>query len=144
MPAAPRIRALLDEMLTADKVAGELDYLDRAYTGGFERPYGWAWLLMLHAEAQRHEAAWADALAPLAEAFAERFKAYPAAGSPTRSAPAPITTPPSRMVLALDWADANDTGLGGADPRPRAPIIMAATAPARAGSRAATISCRRR
>src|SRR6185503_20249206 len=76
MEASARIRALLDTMLTPEKVAGELDYLDRAYTGGFERPYGWAWLLMLHAEAQRHESGWAEALAPLAEAFAGRFKSY--------------------------------------------------------------------
>ena len=58
-------------MLVPEKVAGELAYLDRAYTGGFERPYGWAWLLMLHAEAQRHEADWAETLRPLAEAFAD-------------------------------------------------------------------------
>ena len=77
IPAAPRVRALLDEMLTEEKAAGELAYLDRAYTGGFERPYGWAWLLALHAEAQRHEdEKYADVLAPLARAFAERFHSY--------------------------------------------------------------------
>src|SRR5512142_1173498 len=42
MANAPRIRALLDEMLVPAKVAGQLAYLERAYTGGFERPYGWA------------------------------------------------------------------------------------------------------
>jgi Protein of unknown function (DUF2891) len=112
MPAASRIRSLLDEMLTAANVAGERDYLDRAYTGGFERPYGWAWLLALHAEAQRHEAGWADTLAPLAGAFAERFEAF-----------LPKLTYPVRvgahynsafaMILALGWAEANDTGLAG-------------------------------
>ena len=67
LPVAPRIEALADEMLAPDKVAGELAYLDRAYSGGFERPYGWAWLLALHAEAQRHEdRPWADDLEPLA------------------------------------------------------------------------------
>src|ERR1044072_8789868 len=39
MGHAERRRALLDETLTEAKVAGELDNLDRAYTGGFERPY---------------------------------------------------------------------------------------------------------
>jgi len=112
MANAGRIRALLDAMLVPQKVAGELDYLDRAYIGGFERPYGWAWLLMLHAEAQRHEAGWADALAPLAEAFAERFKAYlPKLTYPIRVGAHYNTA--FAMVLALDWADANDTGLGG-------------------------------
>ena len=39
--------------------------------------------------------AWSAALRPLAEAFAERFPAYPAQAHPTRSAPAPMPTPPS-------------------------------------------------
>ena len=112
MANAPRIRALLDETLTPGKVAGERDYLDRAYTGGFERPYGWAWLLMLHAEAQRQESGWAEALAPLAEAFAERFKAYlPKLTYPVRVGAHYNTA--FALVLALDWADANDTLLGG-------------------------------
>ena len=111
MPSAPRVRALLDEMLIPQKVAGELDYLDRAYTGGFERPYGWAWLLMLHAEAQRHESDWAEALAPLAAAFAERFKSY----LPRLTYPIRVGTHYNTafaMVLALDWARANDPELG--------------------------------
>src|SRR4051795_6630121 len=39
LPEARRVEALAEEMLAPDKVAGELAYLDRAYTGGFERPY---------------------------------------------------------------------------------------------------------
>ena len=39
----------------ADKVAAELAYLDRPLSRGFERPYGWAWLLYLHLEATRHD-----------------------------------------------------------------------------------------
>jgi hypothetical protein len=112
MQASARIRSLLDTMLIPEKVAGELDYLDRAYTGPFERPYGWAWLLMLHAEAQLHEDDWADNLAPLAEAFAERFKAYlPKLTYPVRAGTHYNTA--FAMVLARDWADANDTGLAG-------------------------------
>ena len=38
LPVVARIEALADEMLTPANVAGELDYLDRAYSGGFERP----------------------------------------------------------------------------------------------------------
>src|SRR5688572_5241805 len=76
LPVALRVRALLDEMLVPDKVAGELAYLDRAYTGTFERPYGWAWLLALHREAQRHDGPWAAHVEPLALAFADRFKLY--------------------------------------------------------------------
>jgi len=112
MEEAARIRALLDAMLVPEKVAGEVDYLDRAYTGGFERPYGWAWLLMLHAEAQRHEADWADNLTPLALAFAARFQSYlPRLTYPIRTGTHYNTA--FAMVLALDWADANDAGLAG-------------------------------
>jgi hypothetical protein len=110
--AAAPTRALLDEMLTAENVAGELAYLDRAYTGGFERPYGWAWLLALHAEAQRHEAGWADNLAPLAEAFAARFLIYlPKLTYPIRTGTHFNTA--FAMILALGWAEANHAALAG-------------------------------
>ena len=107
MAAAPRIRALLDEMLTEEKVAGELAYLDRAYTGGFERPYGWAWLLALHAEAQRHEGGYGEILAPLARAFAERLAMY----LPRLTYPIRVGThfnTAFALILALDWAESND------------------------------------
>ena len=108
--AAPRIEALLDAMLTADKVAGELAYLDRAYTGGFERPYGWAWLLALHREAQGHDAHWAAHLEPLARAFAERFTLYlPRLTYPIRAGTHFNTA--FALILALDWAQANDVDL---------------------------------
>ena len=83
---APRLRALFDEMLTPDKAAGELAYLERPLSRGFERPYGWAWALMLQAELAQHAAPWADAMRPLAQAFAERFKAFlPAQTYPIRT-----------------------------------------------------------
>ena len=110
MASSVRIRTLADEMLAPGKVAGELAYLDRAYTGGFERPYGWAWLLMLHAEAQRHEAAWADDLAPLAAAFAERFRTYlPKLTYPIRTGTHFNTA--FALILAGEWAAANDPAL---------------------------------
>src|SRR5215468_221818 len=46
-PEAPAIRALFERQLTPAKAADELDYLQRPLSGGFERPYGWGWLLML-------------------------------------------------------------------------------------------------
>lgn len=77
LPQAEDIRARADAMLVPDKVAGELAYLARPASGGFERPYGWGWLLALHDELGRHaEDRWATALQPLAEAFAARFSAY--------------------------------------------------------------------
>jgi hypothetical protein len=111
LDASRRIEALADTMLSPGRVAGELDYLDRAYSGGFERPYGWAWLLALHAEAQRHrDQSWADDLEPLARAFADRFSLY----LPKLTYPIRVGThfnTAFAMILALNWAEANDTAL---------------------------------
>ncbi|HEY0627440.1 MAG TPA: DUF2891 domain-containing protein [Allosphingosinicella sp.] len=101
-PAAERIDALVDEMLTEEKVAGELAYLDRAYSGGFERPYGWAWALALHREA--------PVLEPLARAFADRFASY----LPRLTYPIRVGThfnTAFALILALSWAEENDTAL---------------------------------
>src|SRR3954467_6474543 len=110
-PESRRIEALADGMLAPDKVAGELAYLDRAYTGGFERPYGWAWLLALHREAQCHEdRPWAEDLAPLARAFASRFLAFlPKLTYPIRAGTHFNTA--FALILALEWAEENDPSL---------------------------------
>jgi hypothetical protein len=111
LPVAKEVEALADEMLAPDKVEGELAYLDRAYSGGFERPYGWAWLLALHAEAQRHsDRPWAADLEPLALAFAERFKLY----LPKLTYPIRVGThfnSAFAMILAMEWAEPNDPSL---------------------------------
>ena len=111
LPVARRIEALADEMLVPENVAGELAYLDRAYTGTFERPYGWAWLLALHREAQRHAGQpWAEDLAPLAAAFAERFAWYlPKLTYPVRTGTHFNTA--FALIHARDWAEANDPAL---------------------------------
>jgi len=108
MAEAVAIADLADELFTPANVAAEVAYLDRPNARGFERPYGWGWLLMLQAELRRHPdprgRAWAEILRPLAEAFADRFKAF-----------LPISTYPVRtgthyntafaLRLALDYAD---------------------------------------
>ena len=111
LAVASQVEILLDGMLGERRVAGELAYLDRAYTGGFERPYGWAWLLALHREAQRHpESHWAAHLEPLARAFAERFKSYlPRLTYPIRTGT--HFSSAFAMILALEWAEANDPAL---------------------------------
>jgi hypothetical protein len=86
---APAIRAWLDAAFTEANVAGELAYLSRSGAGGFERPYGWAWLLMLQAELEAlttdEGRRWASTLRPLARAFEARFIAWlPKATYPTR------------------------------------------------------------
>ena len=86
---APRIRALFDEQLTPANVRGELEYVDQPLRNIFERPYGWAWLLMLVAELNRHATReakrWSKTLAPLADEFVRQFLDFlPKATYPTR------------------------------------------------------------
>ena len=112
-PFARDIEALADRMLTEEKVGGELAYLDREYSGGFERPYGWAWLLALHGEAVRHEDRdWGANLEPLAREFAERFMLFlPKQGYPIRTGTHYNTA--FALVLAHGWAEAHDADLLG-------------------------------
>lgn len=85
MAEAARIRALADELFTPANIAVETAYLDRPSSRGFERPYGWAWLLMLAAELERHDDDRADTLRPLTLAFARRFTDFlPLADYPVR------------------------------------------------------------
>jgi len=107
---AEAIRALAERSFVADKIAGELAYLDRPCSRGFERPYGGAWLLYLHLEAARHRADWGDQLEPLARQFARRLHDY-----------VQLLTYPIRvgthfntafaLVLSLEWAEEFDLEL---------------------------------
>lgn len=112
MPEAGRIDALADELFTPDNVAAETAYLERPESRGFERPYGWAWLLMLAAELARHgDGARARTLAPLAEAFARRFRDFlPLAAYPVRVGTHYNTA--FALRLTLDYAEgAGDAAL---------------------------------
>ena len=107
------IAELADQTFTADKVAAELAYLDRPLSAGFERPYGWGWLLYHHLEATRHDELWGATLAPLARAFAERFKTY----LPKLTYPIRVGThfnTPFALILALEWAEVFDDMLADA------------------------------
>jgi hypothetical protein len=77
MAEAAAIDALFDAQFTPDRMDVEVAYAAHPARGGFERPYGWAWLLMLAAELARHDTPagqrWATVLQPLAEVFARRF-----------------------------------------------------------------------
>ena len=111
MPEAAAIRARADAMLVPDKVAGELARLDRPYSGGFERPYGWGWLLALHGELVAHAGTrWAAAIEPLARAFAARFADYlPRLTYPVRSGGHFNTA--FALIHAHRWAQAHDPAL---------------------------------
>jgi hypothetical protein len=107
---AAAIGRLADESFTPEKVGVELAYLNRPLSRGFERPYGWGWLLYLHLEATRHDEPWAGELEPFARAFAKRLSDYLA-----------VLTYPIRvgthfntafaLILSLEWADAFDPTL---------------------------------
>jgi hypothetical protein len=108
LPEAGRIRALFDEHVTADKIDAEIAYLARPHSRGFERPYGWAWALMLAGELARHESgegkAWRAAAAPLGEAFKGRFETFlPLATYPVRAGVHSNTA--FALLLALDYAN---------------------------------------
>ncbi|OWK28658.1 DUF2891 domain-containing protein [Sphingomonas mucosissima] len=110
LPEAAEIGGRANEMLVPEKVAGELAVLTRPYAAGFERPYGWAWALALHAEAMRHDAAWGAALEPLARAFAERFHQH----LPKLTYPIRVGTHYNTafaLTLARDWALDHDPAL---------------------------------
>lgn len=109
--AAGATRDLAAEVFTAAHAAGELAYLAVPSSRGFERPYGWAWALALHAEAARHEDhRYAEVLAPLAAAFAARTKAYlPLLTYPIRTGSHGNTA--FALVLMADWAKNHDAEL---------------------------------
>jgi DUF2891 family protein len=107
---ASAIAELAADSFTQEKVAGEVAYLERPLSRGFERPYGWGWLLYLHLEAVRHDESWGEELEPLARAFARRLDEYLS-----------VLTYPIRvgthfntafaLVLSLEWAERFDEAL---------------------------------
>ncbi len=108
LPAREKIRALFHRQLSVANVAGEVAYLNEPSRGGFERPYGWAWLLMLAAELARHDSeegrGWSATIEPLAAAFVQRFREFlPKASYPIRVGTHFNTA--FALALALEYAD---------------------------------------
>jgi len=109
LPENGRIAAALDAHLSPAALDTELEYFNSHQS--FERPYGWAWLLELQAEALRGRTRWARALKPLAGELAHRM------GSFFSESPYPIRAGTHGNtafagVLALDYARAaHDTAL---------------------------------
>jgi len=87
---------LLDGRFTSEGVKEEVEYLGHKLRETFERTYGWAWLLKLAAEvrvgastdrgghsaphAVEAFARWDKILAPMADAFVDRFLKFSAQG----------------------------------------------------------------
>lgn len=106
---AGAIRTLFGDAFTAETVAGEVAFLDRPSARGFERPYGWAWLLKLQAELSAHDAPWAAIHQPLADAFVARFHEWlPRGDYPIRTGM--HTSTAFAFALASDYAKAMGDG----------------------------------
>ncbi|WP_084578938.1 DUF2891 domain-containing protein [Sphingomonas azotifigens] len=73
---AAAIDALFARAFTPAKVEAERAYLDRPSARSFERPYGWAWTLMLASELIVAHSPHAQTLQPLADAFIARFEEF--------------------------------------------------------------------
>lgn len=104
---ADAITGELDQRLTPQGLDAEAAYL-RAHPS-FERPYGWAWLLMLTAQSARHgHRRWSEALAPVARAVADLLLDWlPKARYPVRHG----THANSAFALGLVLDSAVDAGL---------------------------------
>ncbi len=106
-PFTPRARAALAADLTPERIAAEVRYLQGAGRVSFERPYGFAWLLQLHAELSEwndpQARDWAGALAPLAQLGAARLTNWlPKLTHPIRIGEHDQTA--FALGLAIDWA----------------------------------------
>lgn len=108
MAEAVAVQAVFDARLAPGPIAGECAYFARPTSRGFERPYGWAWVLALqHALAGTR---WAGAVQPLADVVAARMRAYlPLARYPVRVGTHFNTA--FLLRLAAPYAAANDPGL---------------------------------
>ncbi|MDJ0390056.1 DUF2891 domain-containing protein [Roseomonas sp. E05] len=108
MAPASAVRDLFDRQLTPEKIAGECAYLAQPTARGFERPYGWAWLLKLAAELKGlPDMPWSEHLAPLAEVFVQRFRDFlPKATYPVRVGTHFNTA--FGLRLAADYAEATE------------------------------------
>jgi DUF2891 family protein len=97
------IASLFEDSFTTERIEGERTTLAPATGRGFERPYGWAWFLMLQAELLRQDSGWAARLKPLADLFVDRFRSHlPKATYPVRSGVHSSTA--FALALAYDYA----------------------------------------
>lgn len=110
-PDAPwnfAVRDAVDQDLTAENLAAEVDYQSAPRRAGFERPYGLAWLLQLASElhagsVDSQMGRWSSALEPLTALAVSRLSEWlPRLSHPIRSGEHSQTA--FAMGLALDWA----------------------------------------
>ena len=124
MAEARAIAELADDSFTPDKVARRARLSRPAASRGFERPYGWAWLLLpspRSVAARRSRlggASWSrwPAPSPSGCATISRMLTYPIrVGTHFNTAFA--------LILALEWAEQFDQPLAERDPRAGARLV---------------------
>ena len=109
LPESKEIRATLNGLLTPEKLAVEVAYMDAPNRASFERTYGWAWLLKLAEELNDWDDAdgrvWSENLQPLADAMVDRYMDFlPRQDYPIRRGVHPNTA--FGIAFALDYARA--------------------------------------
>lgn len=109
LPEAAQIRNIINQTITRQNILQEVKYFDIPLTAGWERTYGWAWLLKLDeellnwndADAQR----WHASLQPLTNKVIDLWmKFLPKQTYPNRTGIHPNTA--FGLVFALDYARA--------------------------------------
>ncbi|GAA0554163.1 hypothetical protein FHS83_001709 [Rhizomicrobium palustre] len=76
MGPASAIAARFEESFTPEAIDAELSYLEQPSSRSFERPYGWAWALMLAAELRLWNPTLAEAFDGIEQNIVLRFHAY--------------------------------------------------------------------
>jgi len=109
LPESDEIRATLNDLLTSEKLAAEVAYMDAPNRASFERTYGWAWLLKLAEELRGWDdedgSRWSENLQPLADAMVGRYMDFlPKQDYPIRRGVHPNTA--FGIAFALDYARA--------------------------------------
>lgn len=113
LPVAGLVREKLRDHLSGQAMAGETEFFRENV--GFERPYGYAWLLKLYAELRTWDypdaERWANNVEPLAMLFSERIASWlPRLQRPSRSGAHSNTA--FSLALMLDYtAVTEDIGL---------------------------------
>lgn len=107
LPEAAKIRAAINKTITKENIATEVKYFDAELAKGWERTYGWAWLLKLDEELatwnDEDGKRWHEALQPLTNTVIGLWTAYlPKQTYPNRTGVHPNTA--FGLVLALDYA----------------------------------------
>lgn len=104
---AGKIRAAINNTITKENIASEVNYFDGELAKGWERTYGWAWLLKLDEELSTWNdedgKRWHEALQPLTNKIIGLWTAFlPKQTYPNRTGVHPNTA--FGLVFALDYA----------------------------------------